>query len=100
MRHEATGNSKKVQFLGLTLSALLLALCVSAEAQQKSTTPRIGWLGVRPDDSTTSFNLFRQELGALGYVEGKNIAFEHRSAQKITIGFLPWLMSWSGSKLP
>jgi len=66
---------------GFALGALLFALSSSAEAQQKSTTPRIGWLGVRPDDSTTSFNLFRQELGALGYVEGKNIAFEYRSAQ-------------------
>jgi len=65
----------------LALGVLLLALSFAAQAQQKSTTPRIGWLGVRPDDSTTSFNLFRQELGALGYVEGKNIAFEYRSAQ-------------------
>ena len=63
------------------LCAMLFAISSPVEAQQKSTTPRIGWLGVRPDDSTTSFNLFRQELGALGYVEGKNIAFEYRSAQ-------------------
>jgi ABC-type uncharacterized transport system substrate-binding protein len=41
MRHEATGNSKKVQFFGFTLCAMLLALCFSAQAQQ-SKVYRVG----------------------------------------------------------
>jgi hypothetical protein len=34
MRHEATGNSKKAKVLGFALCALLIALCVAANAQQ------------------------------------------------------------------
>ena len=30
------------------VSALLLALCSSAEAQQQTKVPHIGWLGTRP----------------------------------------------------
>ena len=42
--------------------------------------PKIGWLEVRPDDSRTSFELFKRELRALGYVDGRSIAFEYRNA--------------------
>ena len=62
------------------LCAMLIALGFPAEAQQEAKVPKIGWLGVRPDDLTTSVELFRRELRALGYVEGKNIAFEYRNA--------------------
>jgi putative tryptophan/tyrosine transport system substrate-binding protein len=62
------------------LSALLFALSASAEAQQQAKVPKIGWLGVRPVSSDTILELFQRMLGELGYVEGKNIAFEYRSA--------------------
>ena len=47
IRQEAKGNSKKVKvcgFTGFALCALLLALCISAEAQQPKKIPRIGFL--------------------------------------------------------
>ena len=64
----------------LTLCVLLFALCVSAEAQQQSKIPKIGWLGVRPAASDPGPEEFGREFRALGYVEGKNIVFEYRSA--------------------
>ena len=56
----------------LTLSALLFAFCASAHAQQPAKVFRIGFL----DSSTASGSAvlreaFRQELGKLGWIEGK-----------------------------
>src|SRR5215468_634354 len=66
----------------LTLCAMLFALCVSADAQQPGKIFRIGFL----DNSTASgsavlVDAFRQELSKLGWIEGKNIAFERRFAE-------------------
>ena len=63
------------------LSALLFALCSSAEAQQPKKVPRIGYLAAGSAGST-SFRLeaLRQGLRALGYVEGKGIVIEYRNA--------------------
>jgi putative tryptophan/tyrosine transport system substrate-binding protein len=84
-RHEATGNSKRVQVFGFALGALLLTHCVTAEAQQGAKIPKIGWLAARPPSrvasSPSGMDLFWREFGALGYVRGKNIAFEYRSAE-------------------
>jgi putative tryptophan/tyrosine transport system substrate-binding protein len=65
----------------LTLSLLLLALSVPAEAQQPAKIPRIGFLaaGSAPTASTR-MEAFRQGLRALGYVEGKDIVIEYRNA--------------------
>jgi ABC-type uncharacterized transport system substrate-binding protein len=65
--------------LGLIAVVILLALGFSAEAQQAK-VPKVGWLEVRPDVSTTAFESLRRELRTLGYVECKNIAFEYRNA--------------------
>jgi putative ABC transport system substrate-binding protein len=65
----------------LALCSLLLAPCSSAQAQQQAKIPKIGWLGTRPaSDPGGGYEILRRELRALGYVEGKNIAFEYRSA--------------------
>jgi putative tryptophan/tyrosine transport system substrate-binding protein len=64
----------------LALCAMLLALSFPLEAQQPSKIPKIGWLGVRPAASDPGAEEFGRELRALGYVEGKNIVFEYRSA--------------------
>jgi len=62
----------------VALGALLLALSVSAEAQQTGKIHRIGFLsGGFPGPSHWTTRL-RTELRELGYVEGKNIAFESR----------------------
>jgi putative ABC transport system substrate-binding protein len=67
----------------LTLSALLLALCFSVEAQQPAKIPRIGFLSGSGDPSNPAMSekSFRQGLRDLGYVEGKNILFEFRYAE-------------------
>ncbi len=61
---------------------MLFALSVSTEAQQPTKIPRIGFL------SATSLSIIsariealRQGLRELGYVEGKNIVIEWRSAE-------------------
>jgi len=60
----------------VALVAVLLALCVSAEAQQAKKIPRIGF--VSGGDSNPRVEAFRQGLRDLGYIEGKNIFVEYR----------------------
>ena len=81
-RHEAIGNSERPKIVGVVaLWAVLFSPCAHVEAQQQPPkVPKIGWLDVRPDDSRMSFELFKRELRALGYVEGKSVAFEYRNA--------------------
>jgi len=63
----------------LALSALLFALCFSAEAQQATRIPRIGFLfGASPSANAGRGEAFRQGLRELGYIEGKNILIEER----------------------
>jgi putative ABC transport system substrate-binding protein len=67
----------------LSLGAMLLALCASAEAQQTGKFFRIGFL----DNGTASgiavfLEAFRQELRKLGWIEGKNITIEYRFAEQ------------------
>jgi putative tryptophan/tyrosine transport system substrate-binding protein len=64
------------------LCAMLFALCASAEAQQPKKVPRIGYL-IAPSLSANAARVeaFQQGLRELGYVEGKNIVIEWRSAE-------------------
>jgi len=72
----------KKQILVLVLCAMLFALCRFAEAQQPTKIPRIGYLFVASLSSAPArIEAFRQGLGELGYVEGKNIVIEWRSAE-------------------
>ena len=73
------GSSKKLKRVLYALCAMLLALCVSAEAQQPSKVPRIGYLS--GGNSSALNEAFRQGLRELGYVEGKNIVIEWRYAE-------------------
>jgi putative ABC transport system substrate-binding protein len=58
---------------------MLFALCVPAHGQQPAKVPRIGYLaGI---ESPARVAAFRQGLRELGYLEGKNIVIEYRSAQ-------------------
>jgi len=66
----------------LTLYAMLSALCSSAQAQQPTKIPRIGFLSASsPAALSSRIEAFRQGLRELGYVEGKNIVIEWRSAE-------------------
>jgi len=83
MRREATGDSKRVQFFGFALWAMLFALYETAHAQQPKRIPRIGYLtGNAPTITNPDINAdaFRQALRDLGYIEGKNILIEYRYA--------------------
>jgi ABC-type uncharacterized transport system substrate-binding protein len=73
---------KKAAVPSTLVVVILLAVGVTAEAQQPGKIPRIGFLG----NSTAALeeNLvepFRQGLHDLGYVEGKNILIEYRWAE-------------------
>jgi len=68
--------------ISFALCALLPALCASAQAQQPKKVPRIGFLmAVSPSTIPARVEAFRQGLRELGYVEGKNIVIEWRSAE-------------------
>jgi putative tryptophan/tyrosine transport system substrate-binding protein len=66
----------------LTLTVVILATIHLAEAQQPKKVPRIGLLtSASSTETATRIEAFRQSLRELGYVEGKNIAIEHRFAE-------------------
>ena len=73
-----TGHSRANVF-GLVLFAVLFVLCFSVQAQQTAKIFRIGYLD--PSDASGSavfLDAFRQELGRLGWNEGKNFTIDYR----------------------
>jgi putative ABC transport system substrate-binding protein len=67
---------------GFALCAVVLARCASADAQQQGKAVRVGEIVFRSrPDFGPGRTAFRQQLRELGYVDGKNIAFESRSAE-------------------
>src|SRR5262249_54405277 len=66
----------------LTLCAILLALCLSSQAQQPTKAFRIGYLS-GTDQATDSPRAegIRRALRELGYIEGQNIIIEYRHAE-------------------
>jgi len=69
------------KFFDLALGAMLLAVCFPAQAQQPTRIPHIGILTTfSPSVVSARIEGFRQGLRELGYVEGKNIVIEWRSA--------------------
>ena len=70
------------QIARLALSFVLFTLCVSAHAQQPTNIPRIAYLGATSLTANAArVEAFRQGLRELGYVDGKNILIELRSAE-------------------
>ena len=67
----------------LALCSLLLAPCSAVEAQQPTKIPRIGILspGSSAFPGRARYDSFRQGLRKLGYIEGKNIFIEIRTAE-------------------
>ena len=64
----------------LTLSAMLFALCLPAQAQQPGKIPRVGILFIGGRDQP-HLEAFKQGLRERGYIEGKNIALVYRYAE-------------------
>ena len=66
----------------ILVAVVMLALGVTAEAQQPKKVPRIGYLSATSGPTNAGrFEAFRQGLRELGYVEGKNIFIEWRFAE-------------------
>jgi hypothetical protein len=59
----------------------LLAAPLAGEAQQAAKIARLGWLGAHPGGSELPREAFLQGLRDLGYVEGRNLVIEYRSAE-------------------
>ncbi len=67
-------------FLG-TLGGGLLTASLAAEAQPAGKSYRVCFLALTPGEDTTSMRPLLERLHELGYREGRNMAFEYRSAE-------------------
>jgi putative tryptophan/tyrosine transport system substrate-binding protein len=72
---------KKLDLSSILVTAVLLTVAVVAEAQQSKKVPRIGILSPLSSSADDLLDAFRQGLRELGYVEGRNIVIEYRSAE-------------------
>jgi ABC-type uncharacterized transport system substrate-binding protein len=80
---------RQLKFIWLALCALLSALSFPVQAQQAQKIPRIGIVGGSQDANNprSNTNVLRQALRDRGYIEGKNILVELRSAEGKTEHF-------------
>jgi putative ABC transport system substrate-binding protein len=58
----------------------LLAMPPSVEAQPAVRMYTVGFLGMTPASASPYFGYFRDSLRELGWIEGRNVVFEYRSA--------------------
>src|SRR5437870_435037 len=73
---------KNRKWVGIVAIGVTFAMCGAvAHAQQTGKLHRIGFLSGGVPGSSRGIPEIQQELRALGYVEGKNIAFEYRYAE-------------------
>src|ERR1041384_775241 len=75
-------NSTKRRLRALVFCLLLISLATPlvAWAQQSEKIPRIGILRL-PSQPDPLLDAFKRRLAELGYIEGKNILIEYRSAE-------------------
>ena len=72
---------RRREFIRLGVGAAATTWPYVAQAQRRS-TPVIGFLSARsPAEAVVVLRAFHEGLGELGYVEGKNVAFEYRWAE-------------------
>src|SRR5262252_6486013 len=73
---------RKTALASILFAGAVLAVAVTAEAQQPKKVPRIGYLiGTSPTANAARVEAFRQGLRDLGYVEGQNLVIEYRDAE-------------------
>jgi hypothetical protein len=66
------------KWLGLSVIAFALVVAGAVvQAQQPEKIRRIGFLSTGVPGSSRGIEPFKRELRQLGYIEGKNIAFEY-----------------------
>jgi hypothetical protein len=83
IRQQAPGKSKKPKLVVCALWATLFALCSSAAAQQTGKVLRIGFLNANSASGIAGLlAAFWQEMGKLGWIEGKNITVDYRFAEQ------------------
>ena len=80
------GKPMRRRIISVVLATILLATNFPAEAQQQAKVLKIGWLGVRPASGPGGspggmYEAIQRALREIGYVEGKNVTFEYRSAE-------------------
>lgn len=79
---------KKASVPSILVAVVLLALCVSAEAQQATKIRQIGYLEGGPLSAHTArMEALRQGLRELGYEDGKNISIDGDLATAKSIAF-------------
>jgi putative ABC transport system substrate-binding protein len=76
MREERKMNQR---ISALTLCAMILALCTTADAQKPKKIALVCHLGGSASNTATDMKPFRERLRELGYAEGQNIAIESRT---------------------
>jgi putative ABC transport system substrate-binding protein len=70
---------KKAAVSSILVAVVLVALGVTAEAQQAKKVPKIGVLAAQSRSFFAArMEGFQQGLRNLGYIEGKNIVIEYR----------------------
>jgi putative ABC transport system substrate-binding protein len=73
---------KKASAPSILVAMMLLAVGVTAHAQQPTKVPRIGYLvASNPSPASARIEAFRQGLRDLGYIEGQNLIIEYRYAE-------------------
>ena len=65
----------------------VLAMPPSVEAQPAGRMYTVGFLGMTPASASPYFGYFRDSLRELGWIEGRNVVFEYRSADGIPRAF-------------
>ena len=78
MRRKGKKRTMSHRIVFLALSAMLFALCSSAEAQEGKKIP---WIGYLAGSGSAPNQAFVQGMRDLGYVEGTNIAFVYRTTE-------------------
>ena len=76
----------------ITLGGAMVALPLVARAQQPDKTPRVGYIRGGTSNNDPYQEAFERGMRDLGYVEGRNIAFEFRHYGD-DVGSIPSLIS-------
>jgi putative ABC transport system substrate-binding protein len=63
----------------ITLSAVFVAFGFRNTDAQQARIPKVGWLSARSSSEMGSKSFWR-EFKTLGYIDGRNVAFEYRYA--------------------
>jgi hypothetical protein len=87
------------EIISLALATVLLALRVSADAQQPTKRRRIGLLYASASVNAPQIAAFRLGMRELGYVEGKTLLLRNDMPRENSNGFLCLLRSWCDSKI-